>query len=157
VATWNLARSGGTDRTDLLAAEGVELLCAQEVTARAHEEVLSSGLFDWGLLSLHHLGGARPANLREGLGVGVYGRSPMRVRASGILPAAARPEKMLFVEVELEGWGHPVAVVSCHAAPGHGKPVNTLQVAHWLELRTGPIIVGLDANSPKIYRPDREL
>lgn len=54
VATWNLARSGGPDRVALIADHQLDLLCAQEVTTRAHEQLIASDVFDWGLHSLDH-------------------------------------------------------------------------------------------------------
>lgn len=156
VATWNIARSGGPDRAAVIAAQRLDLLCAQEVTANAHVQLLASGEFDWGLLSLDHRPRLSGSGGAERLGVAVYGRAGLRVRSSGVLDHLPRPEKFLFVDVEAEGWRHPVTVASYHAAPGPGKPESTLGVAHWLELQFGPAILGVDANSPSVDHPDHE-
>lgn len=154
-ATWNLARSGGADRTQLLADQHVELLCAQEVTRRAHDDILASGVFGWGLLSLDHRPRFSGGN-SEQLGVAIYGHTDLKVRASGIIAESERPEKFLHADLTVAGWRQPVSVASFHAAPGPGKPETTLRVAHWLEFQFGPSMMGLDANSPSVDHPDHE-
>lgn len=156
VATWNVARSGGPDRVALIADHQLDLLCAQEVTARTHAQLIASGVFDWGLHSLDHRPGPRRAGGSQRLGVAVYGRRTVRVRGAGVLNHLPRPETFLYADVDVEGWRHPLTIASYHAAPGPGKPESTLGVAHWFELQFGPAVLGLDANSPSVDHPDHE-
>ena len=149
VATWNVNRSGGADRQTLLAEHRPHLLCAQEVTWQAFDDLLASGTFDWAAFSLDHHPRPRGGGRSERLGVAVFGTAEIRLRASGILPWIARPEKLVHVLVDVAGWGTPITVASYHASPGEGKPECTLQVAHWLELTFGPAILGLDANTDR--------
>jgi hypothetical protein len=156
VGTWNLLRSGASDRVQLVVEQELDLLCAQEVTRAAYDDLVMSGEFTWGAFSLDYRPRLLRQSLSETLGVAVLGRRLVRRRGSGILGWLPRPEKFVFAEVLMPGWSRPVTVASYHASPGDGKPECTLQVAHWLELEFGPAILGLDANSPGVDHPDPE-
>ena len=156
VATWNLERRATPDRLELAQTQDLDLLLAQEVTSAAYEDLRRSGLFDWSAFSLDHRPRLARGSRSERLGVAVFGRRPIHLRASGILPWLMRPEKFVLADLELPGWRERVSVASYHASPGDGKPECSLQVAHWLELQFGPTILGLDANSPDVDHPDHE-
>lgn len=156
VATWNLERHGGFDRQALIEEQRLELLLAQEVTVGAYEALTNWGYFDWAAFSLDHSPRSVRDSRSERLGVAVFGRHPIALRSSGILPWLRRPEKLVFVELVVPGWKERITAASFHSSPGDGKPEAALQVAHWLELTFGPAVLGLDANSPDIDHPDHE-
>ena len=82
------------------------------------------------------------------------------VGIGGTSPAATRPldfrapveERLLVVEVSIEG--RPVVVASYYAPPGVSwgrvKVDQAVSFTDWLCSREGPVIVGADANTPKL-------
>jgi len=152
VASWNVCRDGD-GRRDLLADLRPNLLCAQEVTAEAHRELLAATvdgqpLFDWGALSLELGPDFSGTSHSEQLGVGIYGYQVSKPLAMGIDPANPRPEKFVWARIQMPDAPDPLTVVSYHAAPGFPKPLSSLAAANWLAGKTGPVVVGMDTNSP---------
>jgi hypothetical protein len=86
----------------------------------------------------------------------VFGQQPFRLRKYYLLEDAPLPERTLVVEVDVAD--DPFTVCSFHAPPGVNwkalKPQSLVALARWLSTRQGPLLVGMDANTPKTDHPD---
>src|SRR4029453_4828829 len=82
--------------------------------------------------------------------------TPFRLLSSSILGDVHFPERTLAVRVL--GTIIPLTVCSFHIPPGASwgavKPKTMRSIASWLAQLQGDVIVGIDANAPKIDHPD---
>lgn len=174
VATWNIdARAQGLEaRLARLVELGVDVALLQEVPRRARHQLFASD-FAWAELAVLHSEPHAGPGARQG--PAILGSSRAWPREAGQVPAEAfvdagdragltEPEvhnigwrhKTLYVDADLDGVN--LRVCSFHARPGSGLgPLKQLfhrVCAQWLASCGGPLVVGVDANSPRIDHPD---
>lgn len=156
-ASWNVNNRILTVRhLDLLRQASTDILALQEVSARFHAALTASDLFGWSASSL----ALRPHQEGEGrsrrLGCSLFGREPLRLADSSLVPGLVFPERALVAR--LVAPGHRVTACSFHTPPGASwgevKPQTLKAIARWLASQSGPLIVGIDANTPKTDHPD---
>lgn len=155
VATWNTRFGRAHDL--LIAGRGIDLLCLQEATAATVERFGEH--FDW---AFH----AHDPELLEGVepcaqhAPAVLGRSPFAATPRPPMRHLVAPDKLVVVDVGVVGTPSFFAVASYHAhngkkgVDGCDKPRLTMQVGEWLAGEWGPVILGMDANSPWVDHPD---
>ena len=162
VATWNLdgwSPLRADDKARLVSAERVDVLCAQELTASRYRQMREAlGDAWWGVHSL-----ATPADApspRSHWGVAVFGKTavgqPLESRAKVIGPVSDDSGQGLFwrrtVCVPVETPSGIVHVMSVHVRPGAVVRRQKLQFLEnllgWIGSVEGPLILGVDANSP---------
>lgn len=157
-ATWNLHR-----RRDVAAPiQFVQkiapaLLALQEVSVAGYQALVESGLFAWSVFSLT----LRPPLVEDGpkrqLGCAVFGQAACSLRSQRLLDHLPVSERALVVEVASPDG--PLTVCSFHVPPGASwggavKSQTLTLLADWLASQPGHIIVGMDANAPKVDHPD---
>jgi len=155
--SWNVNnRRLTTDHTDLISRAQCDVLALQEVGAEFHAELAALPLFQWSISSL----ALRPPGAEEGrarrLGCSLFGRSPFRLVASGVLGHLAFPERALVAVAD--AGSSPVTFGSFHTPPGANwgdiKPQTLKALAEWLAAQNGHVVFGIDANAPKTDHPD---
>jgi exonuclease III len=156
-ASWNVnGRRLTSEHVGLITSVQCGVLALQEVSGAFHAELTSLPLFDWAISSL----ALRPPGPHEGrsrrLGCSLFGRAPFRLVASGVLGHLAFPERSL-VAIADDGAG-PITLGSFHMPPGASwgkiKPATMTAIARWLAEQDGRVILGIDANAPKLDHPD---
>ena len=72
------------------------------------------------------------------------------------MPDLPFPEKCMIVDAELDET--LIKVCSFHTPPGASlkelKPQSLMVLAEWLKVGDRPIVLGIDANAPKVDHPD---
>ncbi len=140
---------------DILRGQNFDLLAMQEVSRDFHDALTKTDLFKWSLSSL----AIRPPQADEGrarcLGVSVFGRIPFQLVSSEVLDVLDFPERALVTRTRSE-FGD-LTVCSFHIPPGTNwgeiKPQTVKAIATWLSKEGGCILLGIDANAPKIDHP----
>lgn len=157
--SWNIhGKKSVSSQLDLLRTVAGDLVALQEVTASAYQALVESKLFAWSAYSLH----MRPPQRDEGpgrrLGCAIFGQTPFQLKKPSLLENAPFPERALIVEVEA-----PTGLLmlhSFHAPPGvtwqKKKPQAFLALAQCLAQYQTRVVVGMDANAPKIDHPNLE-
>lgn len=158
VATWNLHRRRDvTAALQFLQEIAPDVLALQEVSAAGYQALVDSGIFAWSAFSLE----LRPPSAEEGpkrhLGCAVFGQASYRLRCQRLLEHVPVPERALIVEIETPDG--PLTICSFHVPPGASwggaiKSQTLTLLADWLAEKAGRIIVGMDANAPKLDHPD---
>jgi len=155
--SWNVnGRRLTADHADLISRVECDVLALQEVGVDFHAELTALPLFQWSVSSLT----LRPPASSEGrarrLGCSVFGRSPFRLVASGVLAQLAFPERALVVVSDSDAGA--ITLCSFHTPPGANwgeiKPQTLTAIAKWLAERNGRVVFGIDANAPKTDRPN---
>ncbi len=156
-ATWNvnnrLLRSG---HIEFLKRLQPDVLTLQEVSAGFHEALVESGVFGWGVSSFALRPAAAGETAGRKLGCSVFGRPGLELQASALAPGVALPERTLVVQVRSpEG---EFTACSFHIPPGVSwkkiKPQTMCSLAEYLAQLPGHVIVGIDANAPKLDHPE---
>ena len=158
VGTWN-TKFGRADDS-LIAGRELDLLCLQE--ARRETVDRFAAHFDWAFF-------AHDPNLLEGVepcakhAPAILGRAPFVAVARPPMRHLVAPDKVVVADVRVAGTPSFFTLASYHAhngkqGPDHcDKPRLTMQVGEWLEGEWGPVIIGMDTNSPGTDHPDPEL
>ena len=167
--SWNINQRFSERHVEFLREVDCDLLAVQECTAKVHAELSNAALFDWSQSSLRfrpQLAGEGPARK---LGCSIFGRNLFGLGECGVRPDVHLPERSL-VACTLSGAG-PLTVCSFHTPPATGgrlvdgkkvlwgliKPETLRSYATWLATQDGPLVVGIDANTPEIDHPDHRL
>lgn len=157
VGTWNL--HWGRADASLIDGTGIELLALQEVTPDAFERFRRH--FDWGF----HAGAAEVLESHSSTtryAPAIVGTARFSPRRRPLLDHLVAPDKLLVVDLRLAEAAGFFSFASYHALNGEcgpdgfDKPRLTFQVAEWLEREPGPIVLGMDANSPWVDHPDHD-
>ncbi len=163
VVTWNQnGWRGGqeTQRAALLERQGVDLLCAQELNhARFRALLAALGGAWWGVFSLTACDGLpAPASY---WGVAVFGRCGV-VERNGDADVIGDPRdeggRGLFwrrtVAVPVVAQGVSFTAASVHVRPwavvGEQKLEFVQRLGQWLTIGPRPLLLGVDANSPRV-------
>lgn len=155
-ATWNVNnRVFKPSHVEFLRSLQPDLLALQEISAGFHAALMQSGVFGWGVSSL----ALRPAGAGETagrkLGCSIFGKAGLQLQASALVPGVALPERTLVVQ--LRSADAEFSACSFHVPPGVSwkeiKPQTMCALADYLAQLPGHVIVGIDANSPKLDHP----
>lgn len=160
VVSWNVRFAG----TQLAAAQAQflrslkpDLVLLQEVNAVSIATYRAGMGLNWLTCSRSEPLGALERIRRPGAAIG--GSGVDLVQELQELAGAAVPERVHRAIVRTDG--RQIAIASYYAPPGvsfgYKKIENALALLGWLRGLAGPIIVGADANSPKIDHPDYSL
>jgi exonuclease III len=148
VISWNVNwRTGlARDQGRLLRELGCDIVILQEVNRKSAEALRDAAGLAWMIVSAPPAGSTVPRHQRL---VAVGGTQTSSARRLDL--DAPVPERVLAVEAAVAGLY--ASVVSYYAPPGVNwgrvKVDQALTVADWLCERTGPMIIGADANTPK--------
>lgn len=133
-----------------------DVLALQEVSAQFHSNLENSGLFDWSKSSLLIRPPATDAPRARRLGCSIFGKKHCVPVQTNVLLDVVFPERTLIVEAQT-----PVGLInfcSFHIPPGASwkavKPQTMVFIATHLATLPGIVMVGIDANSPKVDHPD---
>ncbi len=160
--TWNLNGASG-DRAnrlvDLLAEEvgdGPALVALQEVKPPTSRALEASGLFDWLVNSLEiRAPGPFDCGSRK-LGCVVAGRGNVELLEGDVLWRLPLPERSAIARARWNGT--ELDAISYHSLAGSGfkagKGVAYRTLLETLAAREKPMLLGLDANTPKLDHPD---
>jgi exonuclease III len=158
--SWNVnARRLSNKHIEFLRAANCDLLAVQESTEAFHRELSKAELFDWSQSSLYF----RPPLEEEGrarrLGCSIFGRACFALKSCGLLPDLHLPERAIVAQT-LSGT-KPLTVSCFHTPPGSTwgkiKPQTLKTIATWLGDHDNPLVVGIDANTPKTDHPNHEM
>jgi hypothetical protein len=167
--SWNINKRFSERHVEFLRDADCDLLAVQECTVKVHAELSRAGLFEWFRSSLS----LRPQLPGEGseraLGCSIFGRNMFQLGGCDVRPELHLPERSLVAgTLSREG---PFTVCSFHVPPATGgrrvdgkkvlrgriKPETQRAIAMWLAAQDGPVVVGIDANTPKTDHPDHQL
>ena len=161
MVSWNVAGRVNADMTALLTRDAPDLVLLQEVTESVWAGYRAAFPAYWKAFSLDHRPQPEALGRRYGLGTAILGGPRTRCRSQRLpLQDLVQPERVLDVDVGVDGLTEPITAVSYHALHGgHGadKPRVSAAVGDWLEQQNGPVLVGMDANSPDVDHPDFKL
>lgn len=160
--TWNVNGASGERArrlTELLAAEiadGPALAALQEVKPATFAALEASTVFDWVVYSLDI---RAPGDFDRGnrkLGCVVAGRGDVELKGGDVLWRLPLPERSAIARVQWEGT--ELDAISYHSLTGSGfKAGKGVAYRALLETLNGcqrPMLLGLDANTPKVDHPD---
>jgi endonuclease/exonuclease/phosphatase family metal-dependent hydrolase len=158
-ASWNVNyRRFKDSHFTFLSEVKPDILALQEVSPHFFSEISSSNLFSNYHYSLDYnyiKRGADSSRPRK-RGCAVLSSGNIRLRKPLLILDLPYPEKCLILDAELDGT--VINVCSFHTPPGVSvkelKPLSHMVLAEWLKSRNRPIILGIDANAPKIDHPD---
>ena len=160
--TWNVNGASG-DRArrliDLLAAEiadGPALAALQEVKPATFVALEASADFKWLVYSLDF---RAPGDFDRGnrkLGCVVAGRGDVELQGGDVLWRLPLPERSAIARVRWDG--SELDAISYHSLTGSGfkagKGVAYRTLLETLAGRERPMLLGLDANTPRVDHPD---
>ena len=158
VISWNvrgLAARGRARKAAELADRAWQVCLIQEATPDGLEEFAAAAGADEAVGAHQRL----PDDVLGAAGLtyfcAVLIRGPARLVAAHTLDVPS-PERALAATVDADG--HRFTAASLALPPGvnwgPAKARQALLIARWLSERTGPVIFGIDANTPKAEHPD---
>lgn len=181
VVSWNIdARASGLEeRIAWLGTLGADVVVLQEVPRSAQCLLEEASGFAWGELAVAQSepatpGGRPPPARRQG--PAVLGSQRVMMRTAGQVPEAwfvqaggraglteeevrriGWRHKTIYVDVSVEG--APLRVAGFHARPGSSGLGWVKQLFHrvcatWVAACQGPMLFGVDANSPNVDHPE---
>jgi len=160
VVSWNVRFAGpkvAEAQSDYLRSLGARLLLLQEVNAASLDVYRRSAGVDWLTSSRSMPIDGFERSRRPGAAIG--GRRIDLVRALPELGAAPLPERVHRAIVRI-GTGE-ASVASYYAPPGvsfgYRKVENALAFLVWIQGVASAVVLGVDANSPRIDHPDFSL
>jgi hypothetical protein len=160
--TWNLNGASGERArrlVDLLAAQladGPAIAALQEVKPGTHRVLVAAGIFDWLVYSLEIRAPGEFDRGNRRLGCVLAGRGDIELLAGDVLWRLPLPERSAIVHVR---WGGiELDAISYHSLAGSGfkagKGVAYRGLLETLVARVRPMLLGLDANTPKVDHPE---
>ena len=152
VVDWNLDGFTGLDaKLDLLEQMSWDVCLLQEVTESSWPRLRDLGAAaSWSGEYLPDL--AKPPRYHSAIIV----RDAEQLHDTGVIAEIPSPERTAVATFEHAGT--PVTIASLALPPGvawgdAGKGRQADRIACWLRERRGPVVVGIDANTPKWDRP----
>ena len=129
-----------------------DILALQEVHPDFFTKISSSDLFS----NSHYTLGYIQHDVKPSHPCAILSSSGIRLRNPSLMPDLPFPEKCMIVDAELDAT--VIKVCSFHTPPGAAvkelKPQSLVILAEWLKTRDHPIVLGIDANAPKVDHPD---
>lgn len=160
VATWNLNYRGRAvcrSLGHLVRDKKVDLLLLQEANPSSVQALTTAAGLDW-TVTAFDAGAALPSGTGRRRVTAIAGRGHPPVKI-GVLPELALPERMVFARLESDLG--PLTVASYHAPPGVSWGLTKVHHAHellrWINQTEGLLVIGADANTPKVDHPDPDL
>ncbi len=157
--TWNVngfRRLAG--QVNLIREADFDVLALQELTAASYSRLVDSQQFAASAFSLKLRPPLPEEGRRRSLGCAVFVGERFRLLDYYLLESVPAPERALVAH--LDGPTGEFTVCSIHMPPGvtwgRAKPETFLAVTAWLATQPGPIIVGIDANTPRVDHPNHE-
>ena len=160
--TWNVNGAAGERARRLIAlladevSEGPAVAALQEVKPATFAALEAADVFEWTVSSLDI---RRPGKFDRGnrdLGCVIAGRGPVRLVEGDVLWRLPLPERSAIATVEWNGI--VLDAISYHSLTGSGfkagKGVAYRALLETLNVRARPMLLGLDANTPKVDQPD---
>lgn len=158
VADWNvrgLAERGLERKAAELVGLSWQLCFIQEATPRGFDAFAAAVGADDAVSASQRL----PADVLAAVGLTYFSavlvRKPVRIISARPLEVPC-PERTLAATVDIDGFR--ITAASLALPPGvtwgPAKPRQALLLARWLAERAGPVIFGIDANTPRIEHPD---
>lgn len=154
--SWNLNGFAPKGQAELLAAAEWDLCAMQEATTESAfdalaEQVGATGACARGLLD-------EDADARARYVSGLLARGPWRLGPSAVLDVPS-PERTLHAVATRDDAALTVASLALPPASsdawGPGPKVEqAVGIARWLKALDGPVVVGIDANTPRVDHPD---
>lgn len=160
MASWNVNYRGSKSSAalgQLIREADIDLLMLQEVNPSSLDTVINEAGLDWSVTAFD-AGAPYPASSGRRRVAALAGRGPAPL-VIGTLPELALPERMVFAQVATGGGS--LTLASYHAPPGvswgYTKVEHAQSLLRWIDTTTGPLIVGADANTPKVDHPNPDL
>lgn len=157
IGTWNVNYQGvlGSGRLGTHAHEtGIDLMLLQAADPDALASFITHAGLDW-VVTAWDAGAPALTTPGRRRVAAVAGRGP-RPTSIGYLRDLDRPERMMFATIG-SGPGS-FTVASYHAPSGPEAGISKVDGAHilldWVQSVDGPLILGADANTPKLDHPD---
>jgi endonuclease/exonuclease/phosphatase family metal-dependent hydrolase len=129
-----------------------DILALQEVHPDFFTKLSSSNLFS----NSHYTLGYIQHDVKPSHPCAILSSADIRLRNPSLIPDLPFPEKCMIVDAELDTT--VIKVCSFHTPPGVAvkklKPQSLVILAEWLTTRNRPVILGIDANAPKVDHPD---
>jgi endonuclease/exonuclease/phosphatase family metal-dependent hydrolase len=152
-ATWNINYQKFKDsHLKFLEKWKPDILALQEVHPDFFAKLSSSTLFS----NSHYTLGYIQHDVKPSHPCAILSRAEIRLRNPSLMPDLPFPEKCMIVDAELDET--VIKVCSFHTPPGAAvkelKPQSLVILAEWLKTRDHPIVLGIDANAPKVDHPD---
>lgn len=157
VATWNVNnRNPKPSHIEFLEDLDLDVLCLQEVSAKFFRGLCEAELFPGAFFSLDGLGDDADDSPARRLGCAIFTSERVEAHAPHLLEDLPFPERSLVCQASFEK--ADFLICSFHTPPGaswkHLKPQSQVLLAEWLAARRGPVVLGIDANAPKLDHPD---
>lgn len=160
--TWNLNGASGERAQRIVAllaselADGPALAALQEVKPATHRVLVAAGIFDWLVYSLEIRAPGEFDRGNRKLGCVLAGRGDMELLAGDVLWRLPLPERSAIARVRWNG--AEFDAISYHSLAGSGfkagKGVAYRGLLETLAARERPVLLGLDANTPKVDHPE---
>ena len=129
-----------------------DILALQEVHPDFFTKLSSLNLF----AHRHYTLGYIQHDVKPSHPCAILSSADIRLRNPSLMPDLPFPEKCMIVDAELDAT--VIKVCSFHTPPGASvkelKPQSLVILAEWLKTRDHPIVLGIDANAPKVDHPD---
>jgi hypothetical protein len=160
--TWNLNGASGeraqrlTDLLDAELADGPAIAALQEVKPGTHRVLVAAGIFDWLVYSLDIRARGPFDRGNRKLGCVLAGRGDIELLGGDVLWRLPLPERSAIAHVRWSGI--ELDAISYHSLAGSGfkagKGVAYRGLLETLSARERPMLLGLDANTPKLDHPE---
>ena len=152
-ASWNVNYQKFKDsHFTLLGQIKPDILALQEVHRDFFTKLSSLDLFS----NSHYTLGYIQHNVKPSHPCAILSSADIRLRNPSLMPDLPFPEKCMVVDAELDE--SVIKVCSFHTPPGVAvkelKPQSLMILAEWLKSRHFPVVLGIDANAPKVDHPD---
>jgi len=156
-ATWNVNnRRFRESHLVLLRQLRPDVLVLQEVSEHFFHGLRAAALFDGGYYSMDYLPGKSELPRSRRLGCAIFASERIEIANPSLVPGLPLPERSLVVEAKIDLF--EMRVCSLHTPPGVSwgelKPRSHLVLANWLKRRSTSVILGIDANAPKVDHPE---
>lgn len=151
---WNVRLNNSSKlMPDFLSSIRPDLCTFQEVTTRIFKSLEEALPKHTGVFSLEERPPEALEGLKRQLGCAIFFTSDFDLHDKYLLDVPF-PERTMVAKMNCADGDFTLA--SIHAPPGasHGKlkPETFVRITKWLNLQDGPIIFGIDANTPKFDR-----
>ena len=152
-ATWNINyQKFKESHFKFLGERNPDILALQEVHPDFFTKLSSSNLFS----NSHYTLGYIQHDVKPSHPCAILSSADIRLRNPSLMPDLPFPEKCMIVDAELDET--VIKVCSFHTPPGvrvgELKPQSHMILAEWLKSRDFPVVLGIDANAPKVDHPD---